>query len=138
MCGKLYKKSRGCNWGKCKDCGVIPLLYKLHTGLVVENKKDTGKLKKSILEIALMKIEKKIQTWSFEKILSGEKTFELRLADWKCQPGDTLVLREIDKNRNYTARIIEKKVTYVLKTKDVDLFPREDVEKYGYQIISLK
>lgn len=83
-----------------------------------------------------MKIEKKIQTWSFEKILSGEKTFELRLADWECNPGDILVLREIDENRNYTGRELEKKVAYVLKTKDVDLFPKEDVEKYGYQIIA--
>jgi hypothetical protein len=88
--------------------------------------------------IKIMKIEKKIQKWSFDKILSGEKNFELRLADWECQPGDTLVLLEIDEGRNYTGRIVEKKVTYVLKIKDVDLFPKEDVEKYGYQIISIK
>lgn len=50
MCNRLHKKSRGCNWGKCKDCGVIPLLYKLHTGLVVENKKDAEKLKKAYLK----------------------------------------------------------------------------------------
>ena len=56
-----------------------------------------------------MKIEKKIQKWSFDKILSGEKTFELRLADWTCKAGDVLVLREIDDQRNYTGRIVEKK-----------------------------
>ena len=34
--------------------------------------------------------------------------------------------------------VIEKKITYVLKTKDVNLFSKEDVEKYGFQIISFK
>ena len=85
-----------------------------------------------------MRIEKKVDKEYFEKILSGDKNFELRLADWECNEGDTLVLKEIDENRDYTGREIEKEVTYVLKTKDVDLFPKEDVEKYGYQIISFK
>jgi hypothetical protein len=85
-----------------------------------------------------MKIEKKIQKWSFDKILSGEKTFELRLADWNCNAGDILVLREIDDQRNYTSKVIEKKITYILKTKDINLFPKKDVEKYGFQIISFK
>jgi len=83
-----------------------------------------------------MKIEKKIQKEYFEKILSGEKNFELRLADWECNVGDVLVLREIDENRNYTGRELEKEVAYILKTKDLNLFPKEDVEKFGYQIIS--
>lgn len=49
ICRKLHKKSKGCRWGKCQDCGVIPLLYKLHKGLLIEKKKDISKLKKSIL-----------------------------------------------------------------------------------------
>lgn len=85
-----------------------------------------------------MRIEKKVLQEYFQKIIDGDKTFELRLADWECKKGDILVLREIDDKRNYTGRIIEKEVTYVLKTKDVRLFPQEDVEKYGYQIISFK
>ena len=85
-----------------------------------------------------MRIEKKIEIWSFEKILDGDKTFELRLADWECSEGDILVLREIDGNRNYTGRMMEKDVTFVYKTKDVNFFPPEDVEKYGFQIISFK
>jgi hypothetical protein len=85
-----------------------------------------------------MKIEKKIQKEYFEKILSGEKNFELRLADWECNAGDILVLREIDESRNYTGRELEKEATYILKTKNLNLFPKEDVEKFGYQIISLK
>ncbi len=86
-----------------------------------------------------MTIEKKVWPEYFQKILDGSKTFELRLADWVCKPGDVLVLLEWDpKTKEYTGRKLEKEITYVLKTKEVDLWPEEDVEKYGYQIISLK
>ncbi|EKE18524.1 MAG: hypothetical protein ACD_9C00307G0001, partial [uncultured bacterium] len=34
--------------------------------------------------------------------------------------------------------IIEKEITYVIKTKNLKMFPVEDVEKFGYQIISFK
>ena len=87
----------------------------------------------------LMKIEKKIWPIYFEKIASGDKTFELRLADWACNPGDSLLLREWDPNtKRYTGREIEKEVAYVLKTKDVTLWSQEDVDTYGFQIISIK
>lgn len=86
-----------------------------------------------------MKIEKKIWPEYFELVKSGKKTFELRLADWECNEGDTLLLREWDpKTKEYTGREIEKTVTYVLKTKDVALFLKEGVEKYGYQIIAIQ
>jgi len=50
-----------------------------------------------------------------------------------------LVLREWDaEKKEYTGRIIEKKITYVLKTKDIDFFPKKDIEKYGFQIFSFK
>jgi hypothetical protein len=86
-----------------------------------------------------MKIEKKILEKYFEKILSGDKSYELRLADWECNVGDLLILKEVsNEKKEYTGRTLEKEVTSVLKTKDVDFWPREDVEKYGYQIISFK
>ncbi|MEK7557563.1 MAG: DUF3850 domain-containing protein [Patescibacteria group bacterium] len=86
-----------------------------------------------------MRIEKKILPRFFEKVLSGEKTFELRLADFECTPGDILVLQEWNsEEQTYTGRQIEKEVTYVLKTKDVDFWPNEDVNKFGLQIIALK
>ncbi len=86
-----------------------------------------------------MKHEKKVLPEYFEAILSGSKTFELRLADWQCEEGDELVLREWEaKSKKYTGREITKKVGYVLKTKNLELFPEEDVEKHGYQVISLK
>ena len=85
-----------------------------------------------------MRIEKKTNREYFEKILSGEKPFELRLADWECNSGDMLVLREVDEHKEYTGRTIEKEVTYVLKTKDLELFKKEDIEKYGWQVIGFK
>ena len=86
-----------------------------------------------------MKIEKKALPQYFEKILSGEKNFELRLADWKCAPGDILVLREWNpETRAYTGRQIEKEVSCVVKSKDLGMFKKEDVEKYGYQVIGFK
>ena len=85
-----------------------------------------------------MKIQKKT-TDNFDKILSGEKTFEVRLADWKCKKGDILILREWDpKKKIYTGRKVEKRVTVVIKTKNCNYWPKEDIEKYGFQIIGLE
>ena len=84
-----------------------------------------------------MRIEKKVWPQYFAKILSGEKNFELRLADFDCNPDDILVLKEWDpETKEYTGQEIEKKVTYVIKTKDVRFWPEEDVDKYGFQVIS--
>lgn len=86
-----------------------------------------------------MRIEKKIWPEYFNKVKSGEKNFELRLADWECKSGDVLVLREWNpETKEYTGRQIEKEVGYVLKTKEVKLFSEADVKKYGYQIISFR
>lgn len=86
-----------------------------------------------------MKIEKKAWPEMFQKIAEGDKTFDLRLADFKCDEGDILVLKEYNpKTKEYTGRVLKKKVTYVLKTKDITFWPKEDVEKYGYQVIAFK
>ncbi len=86
-----------------------------------------------------MKHKKKIWPEYFEKIADGSKTFELRLADWKCKEGDILLLQEWDpKTQKYSGREIEKKVAYVAKTKDMKFWSKEEVEKFGYQIIALK
>ncbi len=39
-------------------------------------------------------IHKKISPEYFEKVLSREKTFEYRVNDFECEPGDILVLDE--------------------------------------------
>lgn len=86
-----------------------------------------------------MKIEKKVWPEYFQKLVDGDKTFELRLADFRCKSGDVLVLREWDPNsRDYTGRVLEKEVTYVFKTKDAKFWPKEEIDKYGFQIISFK
>ena len=83
-------------------------------------------------------IHKKVLSQYFEQLLSGNKTFELRLADWECDEGDTLVLDEEDPvTHELTGRSMRKKVGYVLKTKSLELWPQESVDTYGYQIISL-
>jgi hypothetical protein len=83
-------------------------------------------------------IEKKILPEYFEKIMQGEKTYELRLADWECSTGDTLVLIEIDpQTKEPTGRSLSRKVGYVGKTKGLDFWTKEQIDQYGYQIISL-
>lgn len=85
------------------------------------------------------RIEKKSWPELFGKILSGRKTFDLRLADWDCKKGDILVLREWDpKTKKYTGRKIEKKITFVLKTKELKFFSKKEIEKYGFQVIGFK
>lgn len=86
-----------------------------------------------------MRIEKKTWPESFQKILDGTKTFDLRLNDFECKEGDILVLKEYDpKTKQYTGRVIEKTVTHVGKTKDQKYWAQEDIDKYGFQIFSFK
>ena len=52
LCQKLSKENKGkCNWGKCKDCGVLLLLRKLYKGKLVEDKNEIKKIKEDILGI---------------------------------------------------------------------------------------
>jgi len=47
MCKKLAQENgKKCNWGECDRCGVIPLLYKLHEGKLLEDKTEIKKVKK--------------------------------------------------------------------------------------------
>lgn len=97
----------------------------------------------------MSEIHKKIDKEYFEQIQSGQKTFEYRVNDFECEPGDILVLEEWEygeglasaENRHPTGRTLRKKVGYVGHTKDFDWLERPDVkadlEKYGAQIISL-
>ena len=90
-------------------------------------------------------IHKKISKEYFDLIVSGQKTYEFRVADFDCDPGDTLVLDEYeyanDDSSTPTGRSLRRKVGHVGKVKDYDWLNRPDVkadaEKYGFQIISL-
>jgi len=84
-------------------------------------------------------IHKKVWPEYFEKIISGKKKFELRLADFEVNEGDTLVLEEWDnKKKEYTGRKVEVVATYIFKTKGQTFWPQEEVEKYGFQIIQFE
>lgn len=86
-------------------------------------------------------VQKKIRPEYFEKVLSGSKTFELRLNDFEIQEGDTLILREWDPaTSDYTGRELTKQVGFVGKWKVPELtefWTLEEVEKHGLQVISL-
>jgi ASC-1-like (ASCH) protein len=82
--------------------------------------------------------EYKIIDTYFEKILSGKKNFEIRLADKEIKEGDELVLKEINSEKEYTGREIQKKVNYVAKTKDCNHWPQKEIEELGFQVIGFE
>jgi len=52
LCKTLSKENKGkCGWGKCRDCGVVPLLYKLHKGKLLEKPSEISRTKKKFLKI---------------------------------------------------------------------------------------
>lgn len=86
----------------------------------------------------MKEVRKKAYPALFAEVASGRKMFDLRLADFDCKPGDILVLEEVSEtDKKPTDRSIRKKVGYVLRTKELDFFPPEDIATYGYQVMSL-
>lgn len=86
-----------------------------------------------------MTIKKKIWPAYFEKVASGKKKFELRLADFKIKEGDILLLEEWDpKTKKYTGRKIKTRATYVLKIKDLPFHSEAKIKKYGLQVIQIE
>jgi len=49
ICKKLSREG-DCAWGKCESCGVIPLLYKLHKGELLEDPVKIKEIKNMIFE----------------------------------------------------------------------------------------
>ncbi len=87
-----------------------------------------------------MKITKKVQEKYFKAILEGEKTYEVRLADFECKPGDVLVLLEQkDGTRELTGRKMECEISMVFNTKDMEKFhSKNEIEKYGLLVMAIK
>jgi Domain of unknown function (DUF3850) len=59
-----------------------------------------------------------LKSWPcyFEPVISGHKSFELRINDRQFAVGDVLWLREYnDKTEQYSGREIRKRVTYLLE-----------------------
>lgn len=85
-----------------------------------------------------MKIKKKVQSNYFKAIADGRKRFEVRLADFKCKPGDTLVLME-QKNAKTTNRKVECEVLYKFNTKKLSkYYKKKDIDKYGLLILAVR
>jgi hypothetical protein len=86
-----------------------------------------------------MEIKKKTWPNLFQKILEGKKTTDLRLADFDIQEGDILILEEYDpKTKQYTGRMLKKKIKNLNKVKLTDYNSPEDITKYGHWIIELE
>ena len=86
----------------------------------------------------MVEITKKIDKDMFEQIESRNKTFEVRIEDdCKFNEGDILVLKEFV-DGNATGREIRKKIGFVLRTKECDYWKKEDIDKFGFAVISLK
>ncbi len=76
-----------------------------------------------------------LKTWPryFERITSGQKSFELRKNDRDFQPGDAVLLREFDPDTMYfTGKQIHCRITYVMSAmdgllKDYCIFSFEDL-----------
>lgn len=86
-----------------------------------------------------MIIEKKAWPDLFQQVLEGKKKFDLRLADFDCRSGDTLILKEYNpETKQYTGRTLQKTITFVLKTNDLEFWPREETAKRGFIVMSLE
>ncbi|MES2287302.1 MAG: DUF3850 domain-containing protein [Bacteroidota bacterium] len=51
----------------------------------------------------------------YRAVLQGAKNFEIRFNDRNFKVNDILLLKEIDKDGNYTGRQLYRIVTYILK-----------------------
>lgn len=87
-----------------------------------------------------MKIEKKVQSKYFSAVLDGRKDFEVRLSDFKCKPGDVLVLKEQRQNsKKLTGRKIECEVLYKFNTKAMNKWhTKKEIEKYGFVVLAMR
>ena len=87
-----------------------------------------------------MRIEKKVQQKYFEAVVEGRKRFEVRLADFKCKPGDILVLKEQKQGtKKLTGREIKCEVLYKFNTREMEKFhTKEEIEKHGFVILAIR
>jgi len=87
-----------------------------------------------------MKIVKKVQQKYFKAVVDGRKRFEVRLADFTCKPGDSLVLQEQEQGtEKLTGRKIECEVLYKFNTKDMEKFhKKEEIDKHGLVVLAIR
>ncbi len=87
-----------------------------------------------------MKIQKKVQQKYFTDVLEGRKAFEVRLADFRCKPGDTLALLEQKQGtKKLTGRKLNCEVLYKLNTKAIEKFyTKKEIDKHGLVILAIR
>ena len=86
-----------------------------------------------------MEIKKKTWPDMFQKMLEGKKTTDLRLADFDISEGDILVLEEYNpQTKQYTGRVLKKKVRNLNKVKLTDYHSAKEIEKHGHWVIELE
>ncbi len=87
-----------------------------------------------------MKIKRGVQHKYFEAVYEGRKPFEVRLADFKCRDGDTLVLQEQKEGtRKPTGRKLECEILYKFNTKELAKFyTQKEIDKYGLVVLAIR
>ena len=86
-----------------------------------------------------MQIKKKTWPELFQKMLDGKKTVDVRLADFDLNEGDILVFEEYNpETKEYTGRVLKKKVKNLNKIKLTEFHSVEDIEKHGHWVIELE
>ena len=81
------------------------------------------------------------KTWPdfFQMLRDGKKKFDVRLADFEVNEGDTIIFEEWDPEmKAYSGRTLEMKVTFQIKTKDLPYWSEEDVDKYGFTVMQVE
>lgn len=48
ICREIKNSGNKCMWGECEKCGVIPLLYKLQYGKLLEDESEIKDIKNKI------------------------------------------------------------------------------------------
>ena len=87
-----------------------------------------------------MKIVKKVQQKYFEDVSEGKKGFEVRLANFKCKPGDIFTLKEQKQGtKRLTGRKLDCEVLYKFNTKIMTKFhTKKELDKYGLVILAIR
>ncbi len=87
----------------------------------------------------MAEIHKKVWPEYFQLILNGAKKFDLRLADFKIDEGDILVLEEYEpETKTYSGRRIKKIAKSIIKFNPTRMHSKEEIKKFGFYIIELE
>jgi len=81
-------------------------------------------------------IRKKIWPKWFKIMKEEKRNAELRLADFNIKTGDILLLEEWDpKKKEYTGKLLRKRVKKVTKLDLLDFYTAKDLKKHGCYLI---